>query len=148
MTSHYKLTAISFKTSEEAYSFIADNADNWVDVNIDGINYCHDIFVTYDDEYNEVCATVVYAKKTRKPMKGVTRRDCLKALKDLYLEDEWDVMSDNGRYLLTCGRTGKEIKRASSWRGLRRVINNLGWDYRFAKANGNHFEWNRERGIW
>jgi hypothetical protein len=145
---NYKLTAVTFKTTEEAYEFIATNIDSWAWVKFEGINQCHQVFTTYDDQFQEVCTTVVYCKKTRKPMKEVTRRDCLKALKDLYLEDEWDVMNDNGRYLLTCSRTGKEIKRASSWRGLRRVINSLGWDYRFAKANGNHFEWNRERGIW
>jgi hypothetical protein len=146
---NYKMTAATFKTTEEAYEFIADNAANWVDVNIDGINYCHDIFVTYDDEYNEVCATVVYAKKIRKPTKEVTRRDCDKAIAELKICD-WVSLYVDGSYIIACAHTEKPIKgaKAKSWRGLRRVIKNLGAEYQWASVNGNKFEWNRERGIW
>lgn len=70
MTSHYKLTAISFKTSEEAYSFIADNADNWVYLPYEGIQQSHAIFTAWDEDWSLKCYTVVYAKKVKVPKKA------------------------------------------------------------------------------
>jgi hypothetical protein len=130
---YHRLTAITFPNWDDAISFVQSNYENWAILNIDGINKSEELFPVYNQETFELIGvTVVFAKKIKRPIKEVYRRDCARKIDDL--GHDWIPLKLDGVFTLQHGRTGKYFKgiKAKSWRGLLRVIKTLSHSYRVA----------------
>ena len=139
---NYRLTAITFPSWDDANDFVYANYENWVIVNIDGINKSEELFPVYNQETFELIGvTVVFAKKFRKPAKEMTRIDCVKLINDL--GHDWIPLNSGGVITLQHGRTGNYFKgiKAKSWRGLLTVIKNLSHSYHVARLEYKEREW-------
>jgi hypothetical protein len=139
---YHRLTAITFPSWDDAISFVQCNYENWAILNIDGINKSEELFPVYNQETFELIGiTVVFAKKIKRPIKEVYRRDCVRKIDDL--GHDWIPVNLDGVFTLQHDRTGKFFKgvKAKSWRGLLRVIKNLSHSYHVACIEYKQIEW-------
>lgn len=139
----YKLTAITFPTFEDACNFVNENIDNWVEIDVNGVNQSYEIVPTNNGDIT----TVVFAKKTKKQAKEVTRTDCNNLINEL--GKDWAAVCVDGNYTLQHSKNGRTFKgiKAKSYRGLLRVIRNLDHSYNAACINHNQTAWLRQYGI-
>lgn len=137
---NYKLTAVSFKTWEEATEFVSDNFESWVWVDVNGVKTCQETFPVYNQEII-IGYTVVFAKKIRKPVKEKTILDCVELIKNL--GRNWIPRRNEGVITLQHDKTGKHFKgiKAQSWRGLLRIINRLNHEWSCADTFSKEREW-------
>ena len=145
---NYKLTAITFSTWDEASDFVSDNYENWVWVEYRGIKQCNEMFPIYNQETFELIGvTVVFTKKYRKPVKEMTRIDCVNRINELGLD--WIPRRSEGVITLQHDRTGNYFKgiKAKSWRGLMTIIKKLSHSYNVARIEYKEREWLKKYGI-
>jgi len=139
---YHRLTAITFPNWDDAISFVQSNYENWAILNIDGINKSEELFPVYNQETFELIGvTVVFAKKIKRPIKEVYRRDCVRKIEEL--GRDWIPVNLDGVFTLQHDRTEKFFKgvRATSWRGLLRVITSLSHSYSVARIEYKETEW-------